>query len=351
MATIKKIIMHLLYSVAIMLPLTVHAIDPDVSGLIEKRRNIVKIFDVKDQDVLTIDNQFGQVKINLWNKREIRVEIVVTANAPSDSRAIQYLGAVDVEEKREKNRISITTVINKGQFGSVNNWNNRNGEKNFIQIDYAVYMPKENALVVHNKFGNTDIPTFTAPLTVNSRNGSFSATSLSGANNSIDVRFGSARIGKMDEGKLESHYSNVKLEQVTKLLLNNKFGELTIGDVKDLQADIDYSGVKIGTIRGESNIKLNYSGNFKIDELTKSAENVHIKAAYSSVTLPADASRFNVTVTYGNFNYPSDNVNFTQQPSKDERHYKARQYQGKIGSGTGTKITVISTFGDVRLKD
>ncbi|WP_229217159.1 hypothetical protein [Dyadobacter luteus] len=350
MATIKKIITHLLYSVAVMLPLAVHAIDPEPSGLIEKRRNIVKIFDVKEQDVLMVDNQFGQVKINLWNKKEIRVEIVITANAPSDSRAAQYLGAVDVEEKREKNRINITTFINKGQISS-SNWNNRSGEKNFLQIDYTVFMPKENALIVNNKFGNTSIPAFTAPLTVNSRNGSFSAESLSGANNVIDVRYGTAIIGKMDEGKLESHYSNVKLEQVTKLLLNNKFGDLTIGDVKDLQADIDYSGVKIGTIRGESNIKLNYSGNFKIDELTKSAENVNIKAAYSSVTLPADASRFNVTVTYGNFSYPSGNVNFTQQPSKEDKNYKVRQYQGKIGSGSGTKITVVSTFGDVKLKD
>jgi hypothetical protein len=155
----------------------------------------------------------------------------------------------------------------------------------------------------------------------------------------------------MDEGKVESHYSNVVLDQVTKLILNNKFGKLSIGDVKDLEADIDYSGVKIGTIRGVSNIKLSYSDNFRVDELTKSAENVNIKAAYSSVTLPAEANRFNVTVTYGNFTYPSEKVDFTQQPSKEDRQHKVRQYQGKIGSGSGTKITVVSTFGDVKLKD
>ena len=350
MATIKKIVIHLLYSVVAMLPYAVYATDPDPAGLIEKRRNIVKVFDVKDQDMLLVDNQFGQVKINLWAKKEIKVEIVITANAPSDSRAAQYLGAVNIEENREKNKINLVTVIDRGQFGS-NSWTNRRGEKNFIQIDYTVYMPKENALVVKNKFGNTDIPSFLAPLIVDCRNGTFSATSLSGTNNTIGVRYGNARIGKMDEGKLESHYSNVRLDHVTKLLLNNKFGELSIGDVKDLEADIDYSGVKIGTIRGLTNIKLNYSGNFKIDELTKSAENVNIKAAYSSVTLPAEANRFNVTVTYGDFSYPSDNVNFTQQPAKEDRHHKVRQYQGKIGSGSGTKITVISTYGDVKLKD
>lgn len=350
MATIKKIIIHLLFSITAILPQVVYATDPDLSGLVEKRRNITKVFDVKDQDMLSVDNQFGQVKINLWSKKEIKVEIIITANASTDGRASEYLSAVAIDEKREKNRINLTTVINKGQFGQ-NGWNNKKGEKNFIQIDYTVYMPKENALIVHNKFGNTDIPSFLAPLTVDSRYGTFSAASLGNADNNIDVHYGNANIGKMDGAKIESHYSNIKLDQVTKLLLNNKFGELSIGDVTDLDADIDYSGAKIGTMRGSGKIKLSYSGNFKIDELTNSVGNVDIQAAYSSVILPAEANRFNVTVTYGNFSYPATNVNFTQQPSKEDKSYKVKQYQGKIGTGSGTKITVVSKFGDVKLKD
>jgi hypothetical protein len=68
------------------LPQVVSAIDPEPeqNGLIEKRRNIVKVFDVKNNDLLMVDNQFGQVKINLWSKEEIKVEIIITANAPSD---------------------------------------------------------------------------------------------------------------------------------------------------------------------------------------------------------------------------------------------------------------------------
>lgn len=350
MATIKKLIIQLLFSITAILPQVVYAIDPDVSGLVEKRRNIVKVFDVKDQDMLLVDNQFGQVKINLWNKSEIKVEIIITANAPTDGRASEYLSSVQIDEKREKNKINLITVIDKSRLGQ-NAWNNRKGEKNFIQIDYTVYMPKDNALIVRNKFGNTDIPTFQAPLTIDSRYGTFSAASLSNADNTIDVRYGNAKIGKMDGGKMECQYSNITLDQVTKLLLSNKFGELNIGDVTNLDADIDYSGAKIGTIRGSGKIKLNYSGNFNIGAMTNSGENVDIQAAYSSVTLPADANRFNVTVTYGNFSYPSSNVNFTQQPSKDDKGYKMKQYQGKVGTGSGTKITVISKYGDVKLRD
>jgi hypothetical protein len=352
MTTIKKKTIHLLFSLIVILPQVVSAIDPDPEqkGLIEKRRNIVKVFDVKSNDLLSVDNQFGQVKINLWNKEEIKVEIIVTANAPSDDRASDYLGAVTIEEKRVKGQINLITHIDRSRFGN-NGWNNRKGDKNFIQIDYTVYMPKENALVVRNKFGNTDIPTFHAPLTVDSKYGNFVANLLDNADNTIDISYGSAKIGKMDGGKLECKYSNLTLDMVKDVLINNKFGDLNIGDVINLDADIDYSGAKIGTIRGSGKIKLNYSGNFKINELTNSAQNVDIQAAYSSVILPAEANQFNVTVSYGNFSYPASNVNFSMQPAKDGKSYKMKQYQGKIGTGSGTKITVNSKYGDVKLKE
>lgn len=353
MTTIKKIATLLLFSVVSILPQVAGAAlnpEPEQSGLIEKRRNIVKVFDVKKSDALEVDNQFGLVKVNLWNKEEIKIEIVITANAANDSRAAEYLSAVNVDEKRVKNVISLTTRIDRSQFGG-NNWNNRKGDKNFIQIDYTIYMPKDNALTVRNKFGNTDIPAFHAPLIVDSKYGSFMAEVLENPDNVIDVRYGSAKIGKMDGGKLEFQYSNLKLDQAKKIWLNNKFGDLSIGDVITLDADIDYSGAKIGMIRGSGKIKLNYSGNFKIEELTNSAQNVDIQASYSSVILPAETNQFNVSVTYGNFSYPASNVNFSMQPDKDGRPDKTKQYQGKIGSGSGPKITVTSRFGDVKLKD
>ncbi|WP_229238807.1 hypothetical protein [Dyadobacter sp. Leaf189] len=352
MTTKKKITALLLFNIALILPNLLMAGPgiPEQNGLIEKRRNITKVFDVKSSDMLLVENKFGQVKVNLWAKDEIKVEIIVTANASSDGRASEYLSAVNIDERRLKNQISLVTRIDRSQFGN-NGWNNRKGEKNYIRIDYTVYMPKQNALIVKNEFGDTDIPSFYAPLTIDSRYGNFVANHLENTDNIIDVRYGSATIGKMDGGKLEFEYSKLSLDQAKRILLINKSGELNIRDVINLDADIDYSGAKIGTIRGTGKIKLNYSGNFKIDELTNSAQNVDIQAAYSSIVLPAEANQFNVTVSYGNFTYPTNNVNFSVQPAKDHKSYTLKQYQGKIGTGSGTKITVNSRYGDVRLKE
>ena len=187
--------------------------------------------------------------MNLWAREEIKVEIVVTANAPSDNRAAEYLSSVNVDEKRVKNVISLTTRIDRNQFGN-NGWNKSKGDKNFIQIDYTIYMPKENSLTVRNKFGNTDIPSFYAPLTVDSKHGNFMAMLLE--NPGQCDRYSVWKCQNRQNGRRQAGLPvfNVKVDQAKKVWLSNKFGELTIGDVVNLDALIDYSGAKIGTIRG-----------------------------------------------------------------------------------------------------
>lgn len=331
--------------------ITVHAEQPK---LVEKRKTVVKVYTVDMRDQLSVDNQYGQVKINLWDRKEIRVDVAITANASSDQRASDYLNAVTISEKREGSLIALRTLIDRSQFGNSNwnSWRGKPGEKNSIQIDYVVNMPKSNALIVKNKFGNTDITSFQAPLTVQSRYGNFSAEDLSNASNIIEVAYGNAKIGKMDGGKMEVRYSDFILDQARTLLLTNKFGKLTIGEVGTLNADIDYSGATIGRVNESCKVNLSYSGNFQIEQLLRSAANVTIQAAYSTVILPAEPSQFDVTVTHGDFRLPTNvKVHFTSQPDKTDSYRTTKQYSGTVGSGATTLIKVTSTFGDVRLKE
>lgn len=344
-----------LFSALLLLCLgTVGAYAERHGALVERRKTLVKVYDVESRDQLSVDNQYGQVKVNLWDRKEIRVDITITANAPSDQRAGDYLNAISIDEKREGHLIMLRTNINRDNFGNSNwnAWRSKPGEKNFIQIDYVVTMPRGNALIVKNKFGNTDIPAFEAPLTVFSRYGNFSADDLDNVRNSIEVLYGNAKIGKMDGGKMEVRYSNLDLDQVRTLSLVNKFGKLTIGEVGNLDADIDYSGATIGSVKESCRVKLSYSGGFQVDQLPRTAENVDIQAAYSSVVLPAESSQFDVTVTHGSFRLPSNvRVYYTSQPDKADANRSTKQYSGKVGAGGGTNIRVVSRFGDVRLKE
>ncbi len=336
--------------------LSVGLVMAENTELSERKKTIVKVYDVTSKDHLMVENQFGNVNINLWNRDEIRVDITIKASSSSEDRVQKYLDAIDISEKRNGDQIILKTTIDKSGFGG--NWimnRNKDGEKNFVQIDYQVSMPKTNALTVKNSFGNTTIPTFSAPLTINQQYGNFSTTELNGNQVDVDVRFGKADIQEMGNGKLNIQYSKLQLEKANNINLNNQFGGLWIGEVSRLDGKIGYSGAKIGTIKQSCNIKLDFSGGFKIDQLNKSVDNIDIQANYSSVVLPmAQTSDYNfdVTVSYGGFKYPSDGrIMINVQPNDDDRGMKLKkQYSGKVGKGTATKVRVVSTFGDVKFQ-
>ncbi|WP_460976791.1 hypothetical protein [Spirosoma knui] len=341
-----------------LLPMLAWAGEPTEVGMLERKKTIIKMFDVDANDNLSVDNQFGQVSVGLWDKNEIRVQITITANSDSDERVQRYLDAVSIEEKRVNNQIILRTHFSQNSVTnwSVNNWKN-DGERNFVKINYDIMMPKQNALSVRNKFGNTSIPAFHAPLTVYNRYGNFNAEELTNRQNDIDVAYGKAYIRNLDQGKLDIAYATLDLTKANVLTLSNKFGKMNIGDVGKLNADINYSGAKIGTLRESARVNLDFSGGFRIEQFTKTTDAIDIVASYSSVALPvAETSDcdFNVTVSYGGFNYPNTNaIRFTSQPDREGERYGPRtkkQYSGKIGSGNGPKIRVVSSFGSVNFK-
>ncbi|GAB4048453.1 hypothetical protein [Spirosoma litoris] len=355
----KRILFSILFVLGPLLTWAGEPIDVGESeSSIEKKKTIIKLFDVDSKDQLVVDNQFGEVKIGLWDKNEIRVQITIVANSDSDERVQKFIDAVSIEEKRSGDQILVRTNFSQS---SVSNWSfgkwKDGGERNYVKINYDVMMPKRNALTVRNKFGNTSVPAFQAPLTIYSRYGNFSAEDLTSRQNDIDVAYGKADIRSLDEGKLRISYGNLELEKVNVLELVNKFGKMNIGNVGKLNADIDYSGAKIGTLRESGKIKLGFSGGFRIDQMPKTVDNVDIQASYSSVALPLDHNNdcdFDVTVSYGNFNYDSGStMHFTSQPNDNDNHRGpklTKQYIGKVGSGNGTKVKVVSRFGNVNFR-
>lgn len=353
--------MKTLYSLLLCLcPLIAWAEDPIPieANAIERKKTIIKLFDVDPGDALSIDNQFGQVTIGLWDKPEMRVQITIVANSDSDERVQRFIDAVSIDEKRSDNQILLRTNFSQNVTSnwSLGKWKN-GGDRNYVKINYDVMMPKQNALTVRNKFGDTNIPVFHAPLTVYVRYGNFNANELTNHRNDIDVAYGKADIGNMDQGKLDIAYSSLDLSRVNVLNLTNKFGKMTIGNVGKIDADINYSGAKIGTLRESGKIKLDFSGGFRIEQLPKTADNLNIQAAYSSVALPVDSDSdcdFDVTVSYGNFNYSSGStMRFKAQPNdNDNRHGPklTKQYIGQIGTGSGTKVHIVAKFGNVNFQ-
>lgn len=346
--------------------------DSSEDNPIEKKKNITKTFTVDSKDRLSINNQHGDVKIELWEKNEIKVDITITGYGSTEAKAQELIDNVEVTDKRDGDKISFKTFIsydnNNLNWGNNWSWNGRRDNehspktKKGIEVNYTVYMPRTNALSVSNKYGKTIIPQFDAPLKVTSNYGSFTSDRLKGINKDIFVQYGSSNIKQMDDGDLEISYSKLNIDKADNLKLKNNYGSVTLDDINNLDGTFQYSSGKIGRINETGKLNISYSDGVQLSEMAKTLKSLHINSNYTAVRLPVNGdcnADFEVTTTYANFRYPTGKVTFTVNPDEnddDDRKtgmgwHPTKTYKGKIGKGSNTKITIKTNYAGVKFME
>ena len=339
---------------------------------IEKKKIITKTFSVDSKDRLSISNQHGDVKVELWDKNEFKVDITIIGYGSSESKAQELIDNVEITDKREGDKISFKTFIdadnNSWSWGNNWNWSSKKEDENCncpkgkkgVEINYMISMPRTNALSVSNKYGKTIIPQFDAPLKVTSNYGSFTADRLKGIDKDIFVQYGSSNIKQMDDGDLQISYSKLNIDKADNLKLKNNYGSITLDDINNLDGTFQYSSGKIGRINETGKLNISYSDGVQLSEMAKTLKSLDIRSNYTAVKLPVNGdvnADFEVTTTYANFRYPTGKVTFTVNPDEnddDDRKMgwqSTKTYKGKIGKGSGTKITIKTNYAGVKFME
>src|SRR5215471_10246 len=65
---------------------------------VEKKKNYSKSYPVSGNDRITLNNQFGQMKLITWEKNEVKVDVDITAKADDDKRAQEILDKITIED-------------------------------------------------------------------------------------------------------------------------------------------------------------------------------------------------------------------------------------------------------------
>ena len=320
------------------LPALSHAAGNDDGS--EKKKTISKSYTVTASDKLKIENSFGDVVINTWDKNEFKVDIEIYSKATSDEKAQSILDKIKVSDSRSDNTIYFKTDV--GHINGNNNNNDKDDDgdddkdekdnksnqshhhKNYsnnnqqFHINYVVYMPVGNPLQIENSFGKTTVPDFKGLVSLTSKFGSLTAGNLDNAE-LVDVEFGEGHIGDMHNGKIIFKFDDKstvgKLSGIVKIA--NEFSDLVQYNVSD-----------------------------NIEELT-------INESYSSIRVIVHkelSASFSIHTNFGDFHNNTDfNLNEKAEYDDDNSgvHFD-KDYTGTSGDGKA-KIKIKSSFGDIRL--
>jgi hypothetical protein len=305
----------------------------------EKFKNYTKSYPLDANDKIKLSNQYGRITVNTWDKHEIKVDVQIKAQAEDDEEAQKLLDGVQIRDSKSGDLVSFRTSIEPNNNGSWKIWNWGNKKNHKIEINYTVYMPSKADLDVEDSYGGIELPDLSGKIKIRSSYGSVTAQNLSNPSDEIDGSYGSVKAGLFNGGHLDYSYGSVNLDEC-----NN------------LKADLSYGSFKLGKLKGAADFDLSYIGGFKIEEMGASFKRLNVNASYSGVSLGVpDNNNFNfdITTTYGGFNYNDDKVTITSKtPADGSKHYSStKNYKGHYGKGgSEAQINIHSTYGSVRFE-
>jgi len=304
----------------------------------ERVKNYSKSYSVDGNDKLALDNKYGRVTINTWNKNEVKVDVQIKGTASDDETAQKLVDAISISDSKDGNTVSFRT-----NFGSSNSsiWNlfNNMNDRHRAEVNYTVYMPSTMSLDLRNRYGSVSLPSLSGKVTIDNAYGSLVAKALTNPSNEFNFR-----------------YYEVNIEEVKGCDLNLSYGSLKLGTVGRLAANVSYAPVDIEKLSNSGSINAKYGGGVKIGEISKALKSLDIDTKYSSVniSLKGDESfDFDVTVKYGSFNFDDNRLKVTSKsPSDDSRGYHpTKNYKGYAGNNSSSnKISINTTYQSVKLE-
>jgi hypothetical protein len=283
---------------------------------VRKTKVINRSYTVTAEDKLQIDNSFGDVTVNIWDKPQITVDVEIGARATSDEKVQNIFDQIEVKEDKSDHIIAFHTHV--GEIHTHGNSRHDDGGDNrTFYIDYVVHMPAGNPLDIHNDFGRTEVPDFKGPVNLTSKYGSLTAGNLANVGN-IDVEFGKATLGDITNGKIVLQYDN---------------------------------NTRIGTICGNVKIVSEFSNRIQIN-VGNCVTDLSVSESYSGIRMVVDknlSAQITIHTNFGEFHNESE---FTiREKHEDDGEMGPKfdhDYSGTMGDGKA-QIKVKSEFGSLRL--
>ena len=120
----------------ILLLVSILSLDSKASdALIEKTKNYTKTYPLSGNDRVKLENQFGELRVQTWNRNEVKVDVVITGRSGTEERAQQIIENIEIQDGKSGGEVWFKTDIDKHN----NHSNKKNNYKDEgFTINYLV---------------------------------------------------------------------------------------------------------------------------------------------------------------------------------------------------------------------
>lgn len=323
----------------------------------EVKKEINRSFQAVGGDMLAVDNRFGNITIEHWNRNEVKIQVKIESKANSLKLAQQNMDKISVEIDKSGNRISAVTSMN------IQNQNNDTR----VRVDYVILLPSSLALDLRQEFGNITLPdghkgkctfgvkfgklsgeSLSAPVSINSQ---FSDVSLGNLTSvSLDAKHcGEVLLGNLGTLHAEIQFSNLKTGSIESFNLEEKHSDAFLESVVTGTINSQHSKLKIGLVQTSLSVETLSHGNLEIKELHSKFRSLNANASFGGVTIymrPQTSFSLDASASFGQI----DLQDVFKQRNRDYVKENNKQWlKADINNG-GSKIVFNGSFSTIAIK-
>lgn len=352
-------------SALILLALTTTA--PVAVGQERVAKTYQKEFSLTDNSSIYLENRFGQMNIENWDKNSISITVEIKLDYPEGDKAARLLKAINIEFNQLGDDISAITKIDEDFMRS---WGNLfDSDSKDFSIDWEVKMPKQSNITLVNKYGDIFINELTGKCKIELKYGNLKANRILRDNtdplSNLTIGYGNATIDEVSWFKADikyaklnivkakavvliSKYSKVSIDQVSSVVSESKYDTYSIGAVSNFVGEGGYTTYRFEELTKKLDLTVKY-GEVKIDRIPATFESIKFIGGYTSINAGIDplASYYlTADVAYGNIKYnPESKLNRIEGTTHTE-------VDGLVGKdeNTKSKVSIIVKYGSARLE-
>jgi hypothetical protein len=330
-----------------------------------------KSLPVNKEITLELNNKYGNIHINPWNKDTVSVKVEIEASAPDRDRLHKMLRDVDVDitgttfivKVETEFTESITTLFEsfKEMTRKIIPYESR------IEINYFIEAPEYLDMKIVNRYGDVYMENNTGKLSLNLSNGSFKANSIS-ETGEIKLVFCDATVNNLAKGNINASFSEVEineshdltitsisskfdLKRTAMINVDSKRDKFYIGTINSIKGDSYFTDYHIDELLHEISLNTKY-GNLSTALVDKNFYGVTIKSAYTDIDLTFhNLASYNLEIKHLNaFLVLPERKSSIKKRAIDEEKNEFMT-SGTVGSNPGNvKVMIDATRGNIHIK-
>jgi len=337
---------------------------------VQETKTIEKEYDLTQSGEFYLNNRYGDVIINGWDKNMLKITIHIIVNHKKKEQAQSLLNRFRLEEKAVGNMVTVTTETLKKNGSTVSRYFNKANPIDFnksnVQINYTVYMPMEAAADITNKFGDIIIDGLERKVNVQMEYGDlWINTAIKTA--TIDMKYGKLKTKAIQYSNitlknaelnltssknltLNSSGSKIEIEEVNSLEIISNKDEINIPVIGEIRGESKFSTMRIGSINDEIDLKMKVT-TFTVAEIVSPKAFIHLEQESSDINMNITGTsfKFNAYLTEGVLRIPKTFKKITT--TVIDKNDKIREINASYGNNPIGKLTITGQKGTITLKD